>query len=80
MILRWDPEWIVTAADPGKSEEARAKLLADPAIALTQAARHGHILVFDNRILFPMSPFTLSLVQAMAQELYGKSQGAAGGV
>lgn len=80
IILRWDPEWIVTAADPGKSEQARAKLLADPAIALTQAARQGHILVFDNRILFPMSPFTLSLVQAMAQELYGKPHLPAGGV
>ncbi len=80
IILRWDPEWIVTAADPGKSEQARAKLLADPAIALTQAARQGHILVFDNRILFPMSPFTLALVNAMADKLYGKPHGTAGGV
>ncbi len=79
MILRWDPEWIVTAADPGKAEEARAKLLADPAIALTQAARQGHILVFDNRVLFSMSPFTLSLVKAMAEKLYGKPYGVAGG-
>jgi iron complex transport system substrate-binding protein len=80
IILRWDPEWIVTAADPGKSEQARARLLADPAIALTQAARQGHILVFDNRILFPMSPFTLSLVNAMAEQLYGKPHGSTGGV
>lgn len=79
VILRWDPEWIVTASDPGKSEQARAELLADPAIALTQAARRGHILVFDNRILFTMSPFTLSLVKAMAEELYGTPHGAAGG-
>jgi iron complex transport system substrate-binding protein len=79
IILRWDPEWIVTAADPGKAEQARARLLADPAIALTQAARQGHILVFDNRILFSLSPFTLSLVNAMAEELYGNPHGAAGG-
>jgi iron complex transport system substrate-binding protein len=78
MILHWDPEWIVTAADPGKSEQARARLLADPAIALTQAARQGHILVFDNRILFSMSPFTLSLVNAMAEKLYGQPHSAGG--
>jgi iron complex transport system substrate-binding protein len=78
IILRWDPEWIVTAADPGKAEQARARLLADPAIALTQAARQGHILVFDNRMLFSLSPFTLSLVNAMAEQLYGKPQGHAG--
>ncbi len=79
MILRWNPEWIVTAADPGKAEAVRAGLLADPAIALTEAARQGHILVFDNRILFSMSPFTLSLVNAMAEKLYGRPHGAAGG-
>lgn len=79
IILRWNPEWIVTASDPGKAEQTRARLLADPAIALTQAATEGHILVFDNRILFSMSPFTLSLVNAMAESLYGKPHGAAGG-
>lgn len=80
IILRWNPEWIVTAADPGKGEQARARLLADPAIALTQAAREGHILVFDNRILYSMSPFTVSLVNAMAEKLYGQPHEAAGGV
>ena len=61
-IVRWNPEWIVTGTDPGREQEARARLLADPAIALTQAAREGHILVLENRVLLPLSPFTTRLV------------------
>jgi iron complex transport system substrate-binding protein len=70
-IVRWDPEWIVSGADPGREQEARARLLADPAIALTQAAREGRILIFENRVLLPLSPFTTRLVAALAEALYG---------
>jgi iron complex transport system substrate-binding protein len=70
-ILRWDPEWIVTGADQGKTKEALDLLLADPAIALTQAARNGRILVFENRVFLPMSPFTTLLVTGMAEAIYG---------
>src|SRR5262245_381914 len=70
-IVRWNPEWIVSGADPGREQEAKARLLADPAIALTQAAREGHILILENRVLLPLSPFTTRLVAAMAEALYG---------
>jgi iron complex transport system substrate-binding protein len=70
-IVRWNPEWIVIGTDPGRKQEARSRLLADPAIALTQAAREGHILVLENRILLPLSPFTTRLVTALAEALYG---------
>ncbi len=69
-IIRWDPEWIVTESDPGKTAEVLAKLLADPAIALTQAARNGHIVVFENQVFLPMSPFSTLLVKAMAETIY----------
>jgi iron complex transport system substrate-binding protein len=70
-IIRWNPEWIVTEADPGKTKQVLEKLLTDPAIGLTQAARNGHILVLEQRVFLPMSPFTSLLVTAMAEAIYG---------
>jgi iron complex transport system substrate-binding protein len=75
-IIRWNPEWIIAEADPGKEKEVIANLLADPAIALTQAARNGHIVVFDNHVFLPMSPYTTLLVRAMAEAIYGNSRSA----
>jgi iron complex transport system substrate-binding protein len=70
-IVRWDPEWIVAGADRGLVELVRAKLLARPAIAATTAARRGQILVLENHIFLPLSPFTSRLVEALADALYG---------
>jgi iron complex transport system substrate-binding protein len=70
-IARWDPEWIISGADPGKTKEALTRLLADPGIAATRAARNGRILVFENHVFLPLSPFTTLLVTAMAEAIYG---------
>lgn len=70
-IVRWDPEWIIAGADPGKTEQTRQRLLHDPAISLTQAARNNHIVVLENHVFLPISPYSILLVQAMAQALYG---------
>lgn len=70
-IVRWDPEWIIAGADRGETKAVLARLLADPGIALTQAARRGHIVVLENNIFLPMSPFTTLLVTAMAEAIYG---------
>ncbi len=70
-IIRWNPEWIVAGADPDKVQQVLTKLLADPAIALTQAARNGHILVLENHVFLPLSPFTTRLVTAIARAIYG---------
>jgi iron complex transport system substrate-binding protein len=70
-IIRWDPEWVIAGADRGKTREVLARLQADPAISLTQAARNGHIVVFEYNIFLPLSPFTRLLVTAMAEALYG---------
>lgn len=69
-IVRWDPEWIVAGADRGTVEEARKRLLARPAIAATRAAREGHVLVFENQVFLPLSPFTAQLVEALSLALY----------
>ncbi len=71
-IIRWNPEWIVSGANRGQVDATLSRLLADPGIALTQAARKGHILVFDNSVFQPMSPFTTRLMIAMAQAIYAR--------
>lgn len=71
-ILRWDPEWIVIGADADKFDAQRARLLADPAIALTQAARNGRIVVLDQRVFLPMSPFTTRMLDALGKAFYDR--------
>jgi iron complex transport system substrate-binding protein len=71
-IVRWDPEWIIAGAKTGSTKQVLANLMSDPAISLTQAARNGHIVVLDNRVFLPMSPYTSILVQAIAEAVYGQ--------
>jgi iron complex transport system substrate-binding protein len=71
-IIRWDPEWVFAGAERGKTRQVLAKLQADPAMSLTQAARNGHIVVFEYNVFLPLSPFTRLLVTAMAEALYGQ--------
>jgi iron complex transport system substrate-binding protein len=78
-IVRWNPEWIVVGADDGKAEAAKAQLLADPAISITQAARDNHIVVLDNRIFLAKSPYAALLVQAIAEALYAPAANSARG-
>jgi iron complex transport system substrate-binding protein len=70
-IVRWNPEWIIAGADKGQSKQVLSRLLADPEVSLTQAAKQGHIVVFENNIFLPMSPFTRLFVSALAEALYG---------
>jgi iron complex transport system substrate-binding protein len=70
-IVRWDPEWIVAGADRGTADQVRAQLIAMPSVASTTAARAGHIVVLDNNVFLPLSPFATELVDALATALYG---------
>lgn len=70
-IIRWNPDWIVTSADSGKEKQVLANLLADPGIALTNAARNKHIVVVPTNVFLPMSPFTANFVTLLAEKLYG---------
>jgi ABC-type hemin transport system substrate-binding protein len=69
--VRWDPEWIIAGADRGQVAVVRAGLLARPAIAATTAARHGHVIVIENDVFLPMSPYTARFVERLADILYG---------
>jgi ABC-type Fe3+-hydroxamate transport system substrate-binding protein len=71
-IIRWDPEWIIAGAKTGSTKQALTTLMSDPAISLTQAARNGHIVVLDDRVFRPMSPYTSIFVQAIAEAIYGR--------
>ena len=70
-IVRWNPDWIVAGADPGQEAQVRARLLASPAIAATTAAARGQIVVLENHVFLPLSPFTTQLVEALSVALYG---------
>lgn len=70
-IVRWNPEWIVAGADRGHVEDVRARLMAHPAIGATTAARLGQIVVLENHVFLPLSPFAAELVEALADTLYG---------
>jgi iron complex transport system substrate-binding protein len=72
-IVKWNPQWIVTGAVYDNIKQVRANLLADPALSVTQAAQEDHIVVLDNRIFLPISPFSTRLVDAIAQAVYGPS-------
>ena len=69
-LARWNPEWIVAAANEGQIEETRHKILADPGVALTEAGRNGHVLVLENRVFLPMSPYSTTRVTALAEALW----------
>jgi iron complex transport system substrate-binding protein len=75
-ILRWDPEWIVTGAARGTADAALRRLISDPAISQTTAARSGHVLVLDNNVFLAMSPFTTLILEALGDAFYGPQTGA----
>jgi iron complex transport system substrate-binding protein len=75
-IVDWNPDWIVAGAAPGHEADVRAELLRQPAIAATQAAATGRVVVFDNRVFLPLSPYTGQLIEALAATLFGGERGA----
>jgi iron complex transport system substrate-binding protein len=69
-VARWNPDWIITGADKGKAQQTLARLMSNPAIALTNAARQRQMVVLDSRVFLPLSPFSGRLVRAIAEALY----------
>jgi iron complex transport system substrate-binding protein len=69
-ILRWDPEWIISSAARGQSQAVLRLLMMDPAIAPTEAGRKGQIVVLDNNVFLPMSPYTTLILDALGDALY----------
>ena len=60
----------MSGAARGNSAAVLSRLLEDPAISLTTAAKKGQVLVFENNIFLPMSPFTALFLDALGEALY----------
>ena len=73
-IAAWNPEWIVTGADPGERDELESSLLADPGIAVTTAARSGQIVILPKHVFLTTSHNVVSLAEGISQAIYGDRQ------
>ena len=69
-IAAWNPDWIVTGSDPGGVDELKRRLLADPGVATTKAARSGHILILPRKVFLSMSHNVIELIESLADALY----------
>jgi iron complex transport system substrate-binding protein len=73
-VLRWNPDWIVSGASRGQRAEVLQRILIDPAIRLTTAARDGHVLVLDMNVFVPKSPFTTLTLEALGDAFWGAKE------
>lgn len=70
-ILKWQPDFIVIGAEAGKFDEARRRLLQNPALARSEAARAGRIIAIDYRHLLAVSHHIARGIQDLAEGIYG---------
>jgi len=70
-ILEWQPDFLITGANRGKEKSVRDRLLEDPAVANSKAARAGRIIVIDNRHFLTVSHHVVRFVEDLANGLYG---------
>jgi iron complex transport system substrate-binding protein len=76
-VAAWQPDFIIAGAPPGEFEETRRRLLANPAIAATNAARANHIVIIDNRYFLTVSQYVVHTVGVLMDGLYADSAGKA---
>jgi iron complex transport system substrate-binding protein len=69
-IPLWQPDYILTGAEEGKSDEVRRRLLSNPAIASSEAGRRGRIIIIDNRTLLTVSQYVVNLVRTLSSHLW----------
>ncbi len=69
-IADWNPDWIVTGADPSREEALREALLANPGVAATSAARTGKLLILPRNVFLSMSHNVIELVESLSTALY----------
>lgn len=74
-LLEWQPDFIVVGANRGEFEKVRQQLLANPAVATTNAARAGRVIIMDNRYFLTVSHHVVRAVEALAAELYAPGAG-----
>lgn len=74
-VAEWQPDFIIVGADADKFDETRRQLLANPAVATTEAARAGRIIMIENRSLLTVSHNVVNLVRTLADRLYPDAPG-----
>lgn len=73
-VARWNPDFIIASTAPAQFEETRARLLANPAIAASEAGKRGRIIVIDTRTLLAVTHHITKAVDALARGLYEESE------
>ena len=53
-----------------RSLSSKRRLLADPGVATTKAARSGHILILPRKVFLSMSHNVIELIESLADALY----------
>ena len=69
-VAAWQPDFIIAGADAGQHEETRRRLLENPAVAATNAARGGRIILVDNRYFLTVSQYVVQAVGVLVDGLY----------
>ena len=73
-IAAWNPEWIVTGADPGERDGLERGLLEDPGIAVTTAARSGQIVILPKHVFLTTSHNVVKLAESISRAIYGEDR------
>ena len=69
-VAAWNPDWIISGANPGDEKALRRRLLGDAGVAATTAGKTGQVLVVENRFFASMSHHAVHLMRRLAEELY----------
>jgi iron complex transport system substrate-binding protein len=70
-IVEWRPDFLITGANRGKEKSVHDRLIEDPAVAASKAARAGRIIVIDNRHFLTASHHVVRFVEDLANGIYG---------
>jgi ABC-type hemin transport system substrate-binding protein len=68
-VLAWQPDYLLAGINPGEREAVLRALQDNPAIAATEAMRHGRLVFMENRALLTVSHHVVDAVEALAAAL-----------
>jgi iron complex transport system substrate-binding protein len=69
-VAAWQPDFIIAGAEADRFEETRRRLLQNPAVAATNAARANRIIIIDNRYFLTVSQYVVHTLGMVVDGLY----------
>lgn len=69
-VAAWNPDYIIASSPRHDFEQTRTRLLANPAIAASEAGRRGRVIIIETRHLLAVSHHITKAVDALARGLY----------